>query len=333
MNPVHHLAATFALLLLAAVSLSTRANGKALVIPETASGNFLATSDQNTLPDRTQLVEHSLEEVGCGYEFASGRPKWPSRDPIGEEGGENLYGFAGNDAVNWYDILGRSKEGKPGGGSSGDQCERKRAAAEAELDRLVSKHSKGKPDCSGTTGCTLITFIVEIGDPCDKWPYNKVGHTGHGIGDDYFDYGPTDGNRSPGTQWWDDPNNHYWNGSPPGGTHNNIGLNDIIKNINQLSPNPAAKVEFCACKKSTSRMRNYWNNLYDSMTPEGGPKWTITGLQCTSAACSALDGQDKSGPLSPDAFLYKRLTKLTSGCGKSQGQGAHFTKIKGGFAK
>jgi len=106
MNPVHHLAATFALLLLAAVSLPTRANGKALVIPETASGNFLATSDQNTLPDRTQLVEHSLEKVGCGDESASGRPKWPSRDPIGERGGDNLFVFVVNNPQNFVDSLG-----------------------------------------------------------------------------------------------------------------------------------------------------------------------------------------------------------------------------------
>jgi RHS repeat-associated protein len=38
------------------------------------------------------------------YDAASGR--WPSRDPIGEEGGINLYGFVGNDGVNGWDLLG-----------------------------------------------------------------------------------------------------------------------------------------------------------------------------------------------------------------------------------
>ncbi|MCH8513902.1 MAG: hypothetical protein LAT83_19925 [Kiritimatiellae bacterium] len=32
--------------------------------------------------------------------------KWPKRDPIGEEGGYNLYGFVGNGIVNRFDILG-----------------------------------------------------------------------------------------------------------------------------------------------------------------------------------------------------------------------------------
>jgi RHS repeat-associated protein len=38
------------------------------------------------------------------YDPVTGR--WPSRDPIGEEGGINLYGFVGNDGVNLWDLLG-----------------------------------------------------------------------------------------------------------------------------------------------------------------------------------------------------------------------------------
>jgi len=32
--------------------------------------------------------------------------RWINRDPIGEKGGKNLYGFVGNDGVNWIDYLG-----------------------------------------------------------------------------------------------------------------------------------------------------------------------------------------------------------------------------------
>ena len=32
--------------------------------------------------------------------------RWPSRDPIEERGGLNLYGFVGNDALNQWDLLG-----------------------------------------------------------------------------------------------------------------------------------------------------------------------------------------------------------------------------------
>jgi len=37
---------------------------------------------------------------------ASGIPYWPSRDPIEEEGGVNLYGFVGNDPTSNVDLLG-----------------------------------------------------------------------------------------------------------------------------------------------------------------------------------------------------------------------------------
>ena len=36
--------------------------------------------------------------------------RWPSRDPIGEEGGVNVYGFVGNAAIQRIDILGLSPE-------------------------------------------------------------------------------------------------------------------------------------------------------------------------------------------------------------------------------
>jgi RHS repeat-associated protein len=38
------------------------------------------------------------------YDQLTGR--WKSRDPIGEEGGMNLYGFVGNDATSTYDVSG-----------------------------------------------------------------------------------------------------------------------------------------------------------------------------------------------------------------------------------
>jgi uncharacterized protein RhaS with RHS repeats len=38
------------------------------------------------------------------YDPETGR--WPSRDPIEEDGGMNLYGFVGNNGVNWWDLLG-----------------------------------------------------------------------------------------------------------------------------------------------------------------------------------------------------------------------------------
>jgi hypothetical protein len=43
------------------------------------------------------------------YDPVTGR--WPSRDPIGESGGMNLYGFVGNNGVDGWDYLGLDKLG------------------------------------------------------------------------------------------------------------------------------------------------------------------------------------------------------------------------------
>lgn len=50
------------------------------------------------------------------YKITSGRCAWPSRDPIEEDGGLNLYGFSENDSVAFVDSLGEQKHpGKPRG--------------------------------------------------------------------------------------------------------------------------------------------------------------------------------------------------------------------------
>jgi hypothetical protein len=44
------------------------------------------------------------------YDPVTGR--WPSRDPIEEQGGVNLYGFVGNNGVNRWDLLGSEEKGE-----------------------------------------------------------------------------------------------------------------------------------------------------------------------------------------------------------------------------
>jgi hypothetical protein len=46
----------------------------------------------------------------CAYKTASGRLKWPNRDPIGERGGANLYNFLANCSQNRTDHTGLSDE-------------------------------------------------------------------------------------------------------------------------------------------------------------------------------------------------------------------------------
>lgn len=55
-------------------------------------------------------TKYTDEETGlCYYGYRYYDPvtgRWPSRDPIEEDGGVNLYGFVGNDGVNRVDVLG-----------------------------------------------------------------------------------------------------------------------------------------------------------------------------------------------------------------------------------
>ena len=59
---------------------------------------------------RKSLGAETVHVADYGYRYydpVTGR--WPSRDPIGEKGGVNLYCFVGNDGANWIDILGLAK--------------------------------------------------------------------------------------------------------------------------------------------------------------------------------------------------------------------------------
>jgi RHS repeat-associated protein len=77
--------------------------------PKPPSGGFFL----NSLSTNDSSVEAPSEKTMGVTDYAyrwldplTGR--WPSRDPIEEEGGINLYGFVGNDGLNQYDILGRN---------------------------------------------------------------------------------------------------------------------------------------------------------------------------------------------------------------------------------
>jgi hypothetical protein len=56
---------------------------------------------------------------GCDYKTVLGRGLWPSRDPIEENGGINLYGYLENDPINWIDPMGLWKLEAYGGSGLG----------------------------------------------------------------------------------------------------------------------------------------------------------------------------------------------------------------------
>jgi RHS repeat-associated protein len=74
-----------------------------------ADGIHIQTSHRgrSRRPESTKLQRFCPGVAYYGYRYydpVTGR--WPSRDPIEERGGVNLYGFVGNDEVRKWDILG-----------------------------------------------------------------------------------------------------------------------------------------------------------------------------------------------------------------------------------
>ena len=75
--------------------------------PKPPSGGFFLNSlptnestEKAPPPKTTGVTDYTYRY----YDPVTGR--WPSKDPIGENGGVNLYGFVGNNGVDYYDRLG-----------------------------------------------------------------------------------------------------------------------------------------------------------------------------------------------------------------------------------
>ena len=69
------------------------------------SSGTSAASFQHRFSTKPQDAESGLYYYGYRY-YDPVMGRWPSRDPIGERGGVNLYGFIGNASIYYIDILG-----------------------------------------------------------------------------------------------------------------------------------------------------------------------------------------------------------------------------------
>ncbi|MFC7339633.1 hypothetical protein ACFQY0_20785, partial [Haloferula chungangensis] len=69
---------------------------------------FFAESVSESLETRRAALETHQENYGESRKAASGIPLWPSRDPIEESGGVNLYTFVKNRPLGLFDWLGLS---------------------------------------------------------------------------------------------------------------------------------------------------------------------------------------------------------------------------------
>ena len=68
--------------------------------------DFFELSNETHPANRRQPAQPRRKIRPAPTKPVSGIPYWPSRDPIGEKGGMNLYGFVGNNSVNTFDLFG-----------------------------------------------------------------------------------------------------------------------------------------------------------------------------------------------------------------------------------
>jgi RHS repeat-associated protein len=74
--------------------------------PKTASREIFSSNRNFTYKIDRNPLKVQQDELDYRYKTASGRSSWPSRDPIEENGGINLYAFVGNEPIGKWDRLG-----------------------------------------------------------------------------------------------------------------------------------------------------------------------------------------------------------------------------------
>ena len=94
------------------------------------------------------------------YDPVTGR--WPSRDPIEEQGGLNLYGMVGNDALNLIDVVGLFE--MPDGMTASDVCGCFNIYVGFNLDRywLWQDDYRGEPVIGNTIGYDVDSVVAYI---------------------------------------------------------------------------------------------------------------------------------------------------------------------------
>ena len=99
-------------------------------------------------------TKYQDDETGLlyyGYRFYNPTDgRWPSRDPIDEEGGINLYAFCFNDGLDWSDYLGRDPQKIPPATYLDDWVKQ---------FKDLSKTAKGEMFRRLKTGCVGVTCL------------------------------------------------------------------------------------------------------------------------------------------------------------------------------
>jgi hypothetical protein len=179
------------------------------------------------------------------YDPVTGR--WPSRDPIGERGGINLYGFVGNDGVNWFDVLGLAKI------HISTNCQK-------SFDKLNPKFSEVQQFLNSLPNdCKICSFTI------DAHGYSQGIETNDWI-DEYIEIDTTiesDGSETHTPQWVDES-----------------GTSHPLKDLFDDYVDKDTKIDFDGC--GTACTRGYLGGVEDNLAKvvsEIFPGSEVTGLR------------------------------------------------------
>ncbi|MFC7339558.1 hypothetical protein ACFQY0_20370, partial [Haloferula chungangensis] len=114
---------------------------------------FFAESVSESLETRRAALETHQENYGESRKAASGIPLWPSRDPIEERGGANLYCFNFNSPIDRFDDLGHEsrdqKEATRSERNSANQEGRRNNRETDQTRSVIRNMDRNSPSASG----------------------------------------------------------------------------------------------------------------------------------------------------------------------------------------
>jgi RHS repeat-associated protein len=215
------------------------------------------------------------EETGYynyGYRYYDPKTgRWPSRDPMGESGGLNVYNFVKNNGINWIDLLGlKGKKADP------DKCcdqetidksekelrKRYKEAYDAFQKRGIKPEGKGKRSCKNISGA-VIGVLAPI-PKCWECKEERRSQWIFGIGPDHqyvvCKSNPQDGSKPKEIAF------DYWKGNKDG-----VDPKDLRNEYpNSEKPDQPFHVIHNNCNKEFSRIRPL--DPIDDIPPTPVPK-------------------------------------------------------------
>ncbi len=268
--------------------------------------------------------------------YHPGVGRWLSRDPLGERGGLHLSSFVANRPTTQTDPLGL-RAGHPQ-----RDLHRYKSCRRLHLNARLTQGGTGpgayRQDC-----CELVTILVKLPSCTATGADGKGlgGHTGLGIGNQFYDYGPGAPIKVlnaftgvPGQPWWDDPAFGLWDPDVVDSS-DDILLGDILSALPTVlsrepygpegEPRDVFKIEIAVSPEAARALRDDWEARYHQLGT-----YRLLGDQCTSTVMKSLH---RAGihrrpflTFTPVSFL-KSLARANHQCGPHKGQRARIEQI------